>query len=224
MFHSIEEALLDLKKGKMIVVVDDEDRENEGDLVAVAEYATPEVINFMATHGRGLICMPMDSKLAKKLEFGLMVPRNTESFSTAFTESIDAIGTTTGISAYERSFTIQKACDIKATAKDFKRPGHIFPLMAKSGGVIERPGHTEAAVDLARLIGCQPIGVICEIMNDDGTMARVPDLVHFVEKHHLKMITIAGLIDYMKQQHELDTNKTLNIMNQNKKIYMEELK
>lgn len=224
MFHTIEEALMDLKQGKMIIVVDDEDRENEGDLVAIAEYATPDVINFMATHGRGLICMPLDHSIAKRLHFQWMVPQNTDTFSTAFTESIDAIGTTTGISAYERSLTIQKVCDPNAMPSDFKRPGHVFPLVAKSGGVLVRQGHTEAAVDLARLLQCQPVGVICEIMNDDGTMARVPDLITYQKKHGLKMITIADLVNYLKDVNAMKHQDIPKVFHKNNKTYMEEVK
>lgn len=224
MFSTIEEALKDLKEGKIIIVVDDEDRENEGDLVAIAEYATPQVINFMATHGRGLICMPIEASLAKKLDFKWMVPHNTESYTTAFTESIDAIGTTTGISAYERSMTILKVCHPQASPNDFKRPGHVFPLIAKSGGVLRRPGHTEAAVDLAKLAQCQPMGVICEIMNDDGTMARVPDLEIYAQKHQLKMITIADLIKHIKTLDQPDFFKQINRIQENKHTLMEEIK
>lgn len=199
MFHTIEEALEDLKQGKMIVVVDDEDRENEGDLLIPAENATPEVINFMATHGRGLICLPMDKTLAEKLDFNPMVKDNTDNYHTAFTESIDAFETTTGISAYERSLTILKVFEEGVGAKDFKKPGHVFPLIAKDGGVLKRAGHTEAAVDFARLIGAKPAGVICEIMNEDGTMARLNDLVSYTKKHHLKLVTIADLIAYRRK-------------------------
>ena len=200
MFNTIEEALEDIKKGKMIVVVDDEDRENEGDLLMAAEHATPEAINFMATYGRGLICMPIENEHARKLGFDPMVKDNTDQFHTAFTESIDHIETTTGISAHERSLTILKALESSAQASDFKKPGHIFPLVAKAGGVLKRAGHTEAAIDFARLAGCKPAGVICEIMNDDGTMARVDDLVTYAKKHQLKLVTIADLIEFRRQQ------------------------
>jgi len=199
MFNTIEEAILDIKAGKMIIVVDDEDRENEGDLLIAAEHATPEVINFMATHGRGLICLPMTEARAKKIGLNPMVQENTDTFHTAFTESIDAIESTTGISAFERSWTIKKAIDDHSKAFDFKKPGHIFPLIAKEGGVLKRAGHTEAAIDFANLAGLKPAGVICEIMNDDGTMARLDDLVLYAKKHDLKLVTIADLIAYRKQ-------------------------
>ena len=200
MFNTIEEAIADIKIGKMVIVVDDEDRENEGDLLMAAEHATPEAINFMATHARGLICIPLEEKHAKRLGFYAMVSENTDTYHTAFTVSIDAKDSTTGISAYERSLTIQKVMDEKSTRFDFKKPGHIFPLVAMDGGVLKRAGHTEASVDLARLAGLKPAGVICEIMKDDGTMARVPDLEIYAKKHQLKMITIASLIAYRRKQ------------------------
>jgi len=178
-FNTIEEAITAIKNGEMIIVVDDEDRENEGDLVMAADKATPEAINFMAKYGRGLICLPMEENAINKLGLSSMVKDNTDQFHTAFTESIDAAETTTGISAYERSLTIRKAIHEDAKPADFKKPGHIFPLVAKPGGVLKRAGHTEASVDLARLAGLKPAGVICEIMNDDGTMARVPDLMKY---------------------------------------------
>lgn len=202
-FNTIEEAIEDIRNGKIIVVVDDEDRENEGDLLVAAEKATPEAINFMATNGRGLICLPMTKERLKTLEISQMVEKNTDSHETAFTVSIDAVETTTGISAFERASTIQKVLDSHAKPKDFKRPGHIFPLEAKAGGVLKRAGHTEAAVDLPKLAGLQPAGVICEIMNDDGTMARVPQLMEYVEKHQLKIITIADLIAYRRRTEAL---------------------
>jgi 3,4-dihydroxy 2-butanone 4-phosphate synthase/GTP cyclohydrolase II len=198
-FNTVEEAIEDIKLGKIIVVVDDEDRENEGDLLMAAEKVTPEAINFMAQHGRGLICMPIEEKRLKELNIPSMVERNTDSHQTAFTVSIDSIDTTTGISAHERAMTIQKVLDPKANEKDFKRPGHMFPLEAKTGGVLKRAGHTEAAVDLPKLAGLYPAGVICEIMNEDGTMARVPQLLKFVEQHNLKIITIAALIAYRRE-------------------------
>jgi 3,4-dihydroxy 2-butanone 4-phosphate synthase/GTP cyclohydrolase II len=198
-FNTIEEAIEDIKAGKIIVVVDDEDRENEGDLLMAAEKATPEAINFMAKYGRGLICLPMTGERLRELSIHQMVEKNTDSHETAFTVSIDAIETTTGISAFERAATIQKVLDSKAVPKDFKRPGHIFPLEAKSGGVLKRAGHTEAAVDLPRLAGLKPAGVICEIMNEDGTMARVPQLLEYVKVHNLKIITIADLIAYRRK-------------------------
>lgn len=198
-FHSIEEAIHDLKEGNMIIVVDDEDRENEGDLVIPAEKATPEVINFMATHGRGLICLPIEAEKASRLSIPLMTQNNTDDFSTAFTVSIDSVHATTGISAKERSDTILLAARDEASAKHFKRPGHVFPLIAREGGVLKRAGHTEAAVDLARLSGFKPAGVICEIMNEDGSMARRDDLMVFAKKHGLKIITIEALIRYRNQ-------------------------
>ncbi|MDF2608368.1 MAG: bifunctional 3,4-dihydroxy-2-butanone-4-phosphate synthase/GTP cyclohydrolase, partial [Bacillales bacterium] len=167
--------------------IDDEDRENEGDLLMAAEKVTPEAINFMAKHGRGLICMPVISERLKDLDFGPMVVNNTDSHQTAFTVSIDAVGTTTGISAFERSDTILKVLDPNARPKDFKKPGHIFPLEAKKGGVLRRAGHTEAAVDLAQMAGLYPAGVICEIMNEDGTMARTNELMEYVKLHNLKI-------------------------------------
>ncbi|WP_088067240.1 bifunctional 3,4-dihydroxy-2-butanone-4-phosphate synthase/GTP cyclohydrolase II [Gottfriedia luciferensis] len=203
MFSKIEEAIEDLKNGKIIIVCDDEDRENEGDFVVIGEYATPENINFMATHGRGLICAPVSEAIAKKLDLFEMVAKNTDSHGTAFTVSIDHIDSTTGISAFERSHTVLQMLNDESTGADFQRPGHMFPLVAKNGGVIERPGHTEAAVDLARMAGSKEVGVICEIMNDDGTMARVPELIQIVNKFNLKMITIKDLIHYRRQTEKL---------------------
>lgn len=197
-FNSIQEALEDIKAGKIVVVIDDEDRENEGDLLMAAEMVTPEAINFMATHGRGLICMPATAERLGKLGLSQMVTENTDTMGTAFTVSIDSADSTTGISAFERAATIAKVLDENATGRDFKKPGHVFPLAAKDGGVLVRAGHTEAAVDLARLAGFKPAGVICEIMNDDGTMARTPQLMEYVKKHDLKIITIADLIAYRK--------------------------
>lgn len=201
-FNTIEEALEDIKEGKIVIVVDDEDRENEGDLLMAAECVTPEAINFMATYGRGLICMPIDEEKAKVLNLHPMVENNTDNHETAFTVSIDHINTTTGISAYERAFTIQKVLK-DSEPLDFRRPGHIFPLIAKSGGVLKRVGHTEAAVDLSRLAGLEPAGVICEIMSKDGTMARTTELMEFVKKHNLKIITIADLVDYRRTRENL---------------------
>lgn len=203
MFSKIEEAIEDLKKGKIIIVCDDEDRENEGDLVVLGEYATPDNINFMATHGRGLICVPISSEIANQYELNPMVTENTDTHGTAFTVSIDHYTSTTGISAFERSNTVLQLLKEEGSAKVFRRPGHMFPLIAKSGGVIERPGHTEAAVDLARLSGSKEVGVICEIMNDDGTMARVPELINIAKKYQLKMITIKDLIKYRQQNEKL---------------------
>lgn len=199
-FNTIEEAIEDIKLGKIIVVVDDEDRENEGDLIVAAEKATPEAINFMAKYGRGLICMPTTEARLRELDIMPMVTKNTDSHETAFTVSIDAIETTTGISAYERSETVLKVLDPNTKPQDFKRPGHVFPLQAKDGGVLKRAGHTEAAVDLAEMAGFYPAGVICEIMNEDGTMARVPELMEYVKEHNLKIITIADLIKYRKEK------------------------
>jgi 3,4-dihydroxy 2-butanone 4-phosphate synthase/GTP cyclohydrolase II len=198
-FNTIEEAIEDIKAGKIIVVVDDADRENEGDLLMAAEKVTPEAINFMAKYGRGLICMPVTRERLGDLNILSMVERNTDSHQTAFTVSIDAIETTTGISAHERAATVLKVLDPNATEADFKRPGHMFPLEAKDGGVLKRAGHTEAAVDLPKMAGLYPAGVICEIMNEDGTMARVPQLMEFVEEHNLTIITIADLIAYRRK-------------------------
>ena len=194
-FASIEDALCELRAGRMIVVVDDEDRENEGDLTMAAEMITPEAINFMATHGRGLICLAMTGERLDELELAAMAPDNTALGGTAFTVSIDARGpaVTTGISARDRAHTIRAAIDPASDPEDFARPGHVFPLCARPGGVLERRGQTEAAVDLASLAGLYPAGVICEIINDDGTMARVPDLVKFCKKHGLVMITVSEL-------------------------------
>ncbi|GMO00451.1 bifunctional 3,4-dihydroxy-2-butanone-4-phosphate synthase/GTP cyclohydrolase II [Parageobacillus thermoglucosidasius] len=203
MFDTIEEALNELMHGKVIIVCDDEDRENEGDFVALAEKATPEVINFMIKYGRGLVCVPITEELADKLNLAPMVNHNTDSHGTAFTVSIDYKATTTGISAYERSMTIQALLDPNVKASDFKRPGHVFPLVAKKGGVLRRAGHTEAAVDLARLCGAKPAGVICEIIKEDGTMARVPDLRKIADEFGLKMITIKDLIQYRSRKEKL---------------------
>lgn len=202
-FNSIEEAVCDIKKGKMVVVVDDENRENEGDLVLAAEKATPEAINFMVKHARGLVCVPMVKERLEALEIPIMVNKNTDPKKTAFTVSVDAVETSTGISAQDRASTILKLIDDKAKSQNFTQPGHIFPLVAQYGGVLKRAGHTEAAVDLAKLSGYYPAGVICEIMNEDGTMARVPQLVEYVKKHNLKMITIADLIAYRSKREKL---------------------
>lgn len=199
-FNTIEEALEDIREGKIIVVVDDEDRENEGDLLMAAEKATPEAVNFMAKYGRGLICMPVTRERLAELGVHSMVERNTDSHQTAFTVSIDAIETTTGISAHERAITILKVLDPNATGADFKRPGHMFPLVAKEGGVLRRAGHTEAAVDLPKMAGLYPAGVICEIMSEDGSMSRIPQLMEFVKEHDLKIITIADLIAYRRKK------------------------
>jgi len=198
-FNTIEEAIEDIKAGKMIIVVDDEDRENEGDLLMAAEKVTPEAINFMATYGRGLICMPIIGSRLDELEIYPMVAKNTDAHETAFTVSIDARQVTTGISAYERALTIKTVLDPRTRPNDLRRPGHVFPLRYREGGVLRRAGHTEAAVDLAKLAGCYPAGVICEIMSDDGTMARVPELMEFAARHNLKIITVADLISYRKR-------------------------
>lgn len=203
MFSTIEAAIDDLKQGKVIIVVDDEDRENEGDFVALADKVTPEVINFMIKEGRGLVCTPITENRAKELELPPMVEKNTDKHGTAFTVSIDHAESTTGISAYERSETIQALIDSSAKPSEFRRPGHVFPLVAKDGGVLRRAGHTEAAVDLAILSGSYPSGVICEVINEDGLMARVPDLAIIAKKHGLKMITIADLIKYRNQMEKL---------------------
>jgi 3,4-dihydroxy 2-butanone 4-phosphate synthase/GTP cyclohydrolase II len=202
-FNTIEEAICDLKNGRMVIAVDDEDRENEGDLIIAAEKVTPEVINFMTKFGRGLVCMPINEDRLKELNIHHMVEDNTDAYQTAFTVSIDAKGTTTGISAFDRATTIKKVLDFKASERDFKKPGHIFPLKAKKGGVLKRAGHTEAAVDLAALAGLYPAGVICEIMNEDGTMARIPRLMEFSKEHNLKIITIADLILYRSKREKL---------------------
>ncbi len=203
MFNTIEEAIADIQAGKMVVVVDDEDRENEGDLLMAASEVTPEAINFMATYGRGLICMPMEEMRLSQLGLNMMVEQNTDTYQTAFTVSVDSNACTTGISAFERALTIKQLMDPTSTPNDFKRPGHIFPLRSVRGGVLKRAGHTESAVDLAKLAGLQPAGVICEIMNDDGTMARRDDLVTFCEKHQLKLIKIVDLIAYRRKNENL---------------------
>jgi len=209
LLHSIEEAIEDLKQGKMVVVVDDEERENEGDLLALAEFMTPETINFMATYGRGLICTPISQQLAQKLALKPMVSVNTDNHQTAFTVSIDHVDTTTGISAFERAMTIQKMVEPQAKAADFRRPGHVFPLIAKENGVLERRGHTEATIDLAKLCNSIPAGVICEIMGDDGEMLRFNGLVKYAAQHHLKMISIEALATYLRQQKMEENTMTI---------------
>ena len=199
-FNTIEEAISDIKDGKIIIVVDNPDRENEGDLLMAAEKVTGEAINFMAKYGRGLICMPVEEERLNELKIGPMVENNTDNHETAFTVAIDHASTTTGISAFERAITIQKVLDDNTKPEDFRRPGHVFPLIAKKNGVLERNGHTEAAVDLPKLAGLKGAGVICEIMKDDGTMARTPDLVEFAKVHNLKIITIEELIKYRKEK------------------------
>lgn len=201
---SIEEVLQDIRQGKMVIIVDDEDRENEGDVMIAAEKVTPEAITFMARFACGLICLSLTEERVRQLDLPLMVQENTSPYNTAFTVSIEAKeGITTGISAYDRARTIQVAIDPGSTADDISRPGHIFPLAARSGGVLVRVGHTEASVDLARLAGLNPSGVICEVMKEDGTMARLPDLEIFAEKHGLKIVTIADLIKYKTKNERL---------------------
>ncbi|GEL09106.1 bifunctional 3,4-dihydroxy-2-butanone-4-phosphate synthase/GTP cyclohydrolase II [Salisediminibacterium halotolerans] len=202
-FDPIEEAIYALAQGEVIIVCDDEDRENEGDFVALAEKATPEVVNFMIKHGRGLVCAPITEDRAKKLDLFPMVDRNSDPHGTAFTVSVDHKHTSTGISAPERSMTLKALIDDQAVAADFQRPGHVFPLVAKEGGVLRRAGHTEAAVDLARMSGAKPAGVICEVIKEDGTMARVPDLRATADEHDLKMVTIKDLIKYRNRKDKL---------------------
>jgi len=200
-FHSIEDAIRDIKKGKFIILVDDEDRENEGDLVMAAEHVTPQAVNFMAKHARGLICLALTPQRVEELQLPQQAAENTATFGTAFTVSIDARkDITTGISAADRATTIHVAIDPKAKPSDLARPGHIFPLKAQQGGVLKRAGQTEGSVDLSRLAGLSPAGVICEIMNEDGTMARVPELTKFAKAHKLKMVTIKALIEYRMQR------------------------
>ncbi len=203
--NTIDEAIRDIKAGKVIIVVDDEDRENEGDFICAAECVTPEIINFMATHGRGLICSPIDEKRADELDLNMMVSSNTALHETAFTVSIDLIGhgCTTGISAYDRATGIRKLVDPATKSTDYARPGHIFPLRAKTGGVLRRTGHTEAAIDLARLAGFEPAGVLVEILNEDGTMARLPELMKIAERFDLKVIAIKDLVAYRMRNERL---------------------
>jgi 3,4-dihydroxy 2-butanone 4-phosphate synthase / GTP cyclohydrolase II len=203
-FASVEEAIQDIRNGRMVVVVDDPDRENEGDLVVAAEFATDEAINFMATHARGLICLCLTGERCEELGLPQMTPRNEARLGTAFTVSVEAReGVTTGISAADRAHTIAVAIDPASTPHDLVQPGHVFPLRARDGGVLRRAGQTEAAVDLARLAGLNPSGVVCEIMNEDGTMARVPDLVPYCERHGLRMITVADLIEHRRRTEKL---------------------
>jgi 3,4-dihydroxy 2-butanone 4-phosphate synthase/GTP cyclohydrolase II len=210
-FATVEEAIEDIRQGKFVVVVDAADRENEGDLTIAAQFATPEAINFMATHGRGLICLCLTAERCDELRLQLMTDRNEAPFGTAFTISIEAReGITTGISAPDRSRTVQVAIDPSKGPADLVQPGHVFPLRAKQGGVLRRAGQTEAAVDLARLAGLNPAGVVCEVMNDDGTMARVPDLIPYCEEHGLKMITVADLIEY-RRRHEKLVERTTSV-------------
>lgn len=201
-FNTIEEVLEDLRQGKIVVMMDDEDRENEGDVICAAEFATLENVNFMASYAKGLICMPMSEEYTNKLNLPQMCAENTDNHCTAFTVSIDYKDTTTGISAYERGITARMVADDDAKPSDFRRPGHMFPLLAKKGGVLERNGHTEATVDLCRLAGLKPVGLCCEIMKEDGTMARTPDILEFAKEHQLKCGRIADLIQYRKE-HEV---------------------
>ena len=202
-FDTVEKALDELKQGHLILVTDDEDRENEGDLICAASFATTENVNFMATHAKGLICMPMSAEICRKLQFPQMVMDNTDNHETAFTVSIDHVDTTTGISAAERSITAMKCVDEDAKPEDFRRPGHMFPLIAKDGGVLERNGHTEATVDLMRLAGLKPCGLCCEIMREDGTMMRAEELHAFAKEHKLPYMTIKELQEYRKVHEKL---------------------
>lgn len=207
--NTIEEAIEDIRQGKVIIVVDDEDRENEGDFLAAAEKVTPEMINFMATHGRGLICTPLTESRCKELDLRAMVSNNTDHMETAFTVSVDlkGQGVTTGISAADRSKTVQALVDANTKPHDLARPGHIFPLVAKQGGVLRRTGHTEAAIDFARLAGFKSAGVICEILNEDGTMARLPQLIKVAKKFDLKLVSIEDLVAYRMQHDSLIVKK-----------------
>ncbi|MDR6761873.1 3,4-dihydroxy 2-butanone 4-phosphate synthase/GTP cyclohydrolase II [Flavobacterium sp. 2755] len=207
--NTIEEAIEDIRQGKVIIVVDDEDRENEGDFLAAAEKVTPDMINFMATHGRGLICTPLTESRCKELDLRAMVTNNTDHMETAFTVSVDlkGNGVTTGISAADRSKTVQSLVDPNTKPHDLARPGHIFPLIAKQGGVLRRTGHTEAAIDFARLAGFKPAGVICEILNEDGTMSRLPELIKVAKKFDLKLVSIEDLVAYRMQHDSLIIKK-----------------
>jgi 3,4-dihydroxy 2-butanone 4-phosphate synthase / GTP cyclohydrolase II len=202
-FDAIEDAIYDLILGKAVIVVDDEDRENEGDLIALADKTTPEIINFMISEARGLVCVPITQERAEQLDLPPMVNHNTDYHGTAFTVSVDHLSTTTGISAFERSQTVRALINPQTKPADFRRPGHIFPLIAKKGGVLRRAGHTEAAIDLARMCGSYPAAVICEIINEDGSMSRLPDLLEFRKKHGLKLITIRDLIHYRNEKEKL---------------------
>jgi 3,4-dihydroxy 2-butanone 4-phosphate synthase/GTP cyclohydrolase II len=208
-FATVEEAIEDIREGKFVVVVDDEDRENEGDLTIAAQFATPEAVNFMVTHARGLVCLCLTEERCDELGLRQMTDQNETPFGTAFTVSVEAReGVTTGISAHDRAHTIQVAVDPTSKPSDLVQPGHVFPLRARRGGVLQRTGQTEAAVDLARLAGLNPAGVVCEIMRDDGTMARVPDLVPYCERHGLKMITVADLVEYRRRHERLVERQT----------------
>src|SRR5262245_45495279 len=203
-FDSIESVIADLQKGKMVIIVDDADRENEGDLIMAAQFVTPAAVNFMAKHGRGLICVPTTSERLQQLGIERMVRQNRETFKTDFQVSVDAArGVTTGISAGDRAETIKIMSDPTAVPEDLVAPGHVFPLRARPGGVLQRAGHTEAAVDLVELAGCRPIGVICEVMSDGGSMARLPELLKFARRHKLKICTIADLIEYRRTREKL---------------------
>jgi len=202
-FDTVEDCLAALRRGEIIVVTDDEDRENEGDCICAAEFATTANVNFMATYAKGLICMPMSRAFCERLDLPQMVAANTDNHQTAFTVSIDAASTTTGISAAERSMTALACVRDGAKPSDFRRPGHMFPLEARAGGVLKRAGHTEATVDLCRLAGLREMGLCCEIMRDDGTMARLPDLAEFVRAHNLRFMTIASLIEYRRSREKL---------------------
>lgn len=203
MFNNIEDVIEDFKNGKMVIMVDDEDRENEGDIVVAGQFATNENINFMATYAKGLICVPIREERAIKLGFNQMVDKNEEEYGTAFTVSVDHVNTTTGIAPFERAITIQGIVNNESKREDFKRPGHVFPLVAKGGGVLKRTGHTEGSVDLCKLAGLEEVAVICEIVKEDGTMARVPDLIEFAKEHDLKIVSIEDIIKYRREQEVL---------------------
>jgi 3,4-dihydroxy 2-butanone 4-phosphate synthase/GTP cyclohydrolase II len=209
-FDKIDEAILEIKKGNMVIVLDDEDRENEGDFIAAAELVTPEMINFMARIGRGLICTPLTSMDARRLELPMMVEQNNSCHETAFTVSIDSKNSGTGISAFDRSITIKEMVDKSVPASTFLRPGHVFPLIAKDGGVLERDGHTEAAVDLAKLAGLHPMGIICEVMSEDGSMARRDELFKIAKQHNLKIITIDDLKKYILEKNIIKKEEVIN--------------
>ena len=202
-FNTVEEAIADIKAGKMVLVTDDEDRENEGDLIMAAEFVDTEAINFMATHAKGLICMPCDGEIVDRLQFEPMVANNTDNHETAFTVSIDHKDTTTGISAVERAFTIKKCTEDNAEPLDFRRPGHVFPLRSRKGGVMRRTGHTETTTDLCKLAGLKPVGICCEIMSADGTMMRTAELIEFAKKFKLTFITVASLVAYRKKNEKM---------------------
>ena len=202
-FNTVDEAIEAIKNGKMVLVTDDEDRENEGDLIMAAQFCDGDSVNFMAKYARGLICMPAAPEIMDKLQFDPMVSNNTDNHETAFTVSIDHIDTTTGISAYERALTMQKCADPNAQPMDFRRPGHVFPLRSREGGVLRRTGHTETTTDLCTLAGLVPVGICCEIMNDDGNMARTPDLIKFAQEHDLIFITVADLVSYRKAHEKM---------------------